>query len=750
MKTKVLVRARRLMLALVWLLGTLLVAVSAAPQEGESPAAAAGTDTPLTAGGVPDAYIAVAESDALALYVDVDTAIVLVVDKASGAAWYSSPPGLQADDTMLQETVNQMKAQLIVTYLDELRNTVTTNSYLGSVLEGTYEVRTVEGGVRITYDFARSSMQFRIPVEIVIAGDGLAARILYDEIEERGPSRICTIDFLPYFGAGKSDEDGYLFLPDGCGALVRFDDWQKDAADYRRSVYGDDPSIDLLLKADYAGESIRLPVFGIKKGEAAFLAVIEESEANASIIASSSSRYSPYSAVGASFLYHPHDLTGIRDKQANQRVTMMLGERPVSASPRVCYYFLHGDDADYSGMARRYQTHLVDTYGLAPLSGEAPRHVALELFGKTGRQASFLGLPIRQSVTATTFAQAGDLLATLREQGAERLQILLYGFEKGGYENRYVTREDYDGSVGGSNGYRAFLDGAGDSGVYTVYGLTRDYDRRFGLFKAGRYVKSLNRVNVLRRNGLLSTGAWDEEGPAWQYVNRAQLLRSAQTLADSLTQAMGGAAFHHLGGELYSDHAAGAPMDRQEMLAAYREALTTVSGKARVAGDGGNAYLLGLTQLLYEVPLTTSGQDIFSDEVPFYAMVLHGYVELASGPVNNAGDRQEYLLRAYEAGIAPTYRLTAVDATELARTPLKGLYNSTASLWTQEIAQVYADFAPVHDRLYALRITAHRYEGDLSVTTYADGTRIVANRGDAVKTYEGQEIAASRAVCIAP
>lgn len=750
MITKLLTRARRLGLAAVWLLSSLLVAVSAAPAAAPSDAAPAVAGEPLPAGGVPDTYIPVAESDALTLYVDVDTAVVLVVDAAAGAAWYSSPPGLQADDTVLQETVNQMKAQLIVSYLDETRNTVTTNSYLGSVLGETYEVRTVEGGVRITYDFAKQSMQFSIPVEFVLTGDCLEARIVYDEIEERGAARICDIDLLPYFGAGKSDEDGYLFLPDGCGALVRFADWEKDAAAYRRRVYGDDPAIDLLLKADYAGETVRLPVFGIKKGSAAFLAIITQSEANASITASSSSRYSPYSAVGASFLYHPHDLTGIRDKQANQRVTMMLGEQPVSAAPVVRYCFLRGGDADYSGMARRYQAYLVDTYGLKPLDGKAPRHVALELFGKTERQASFLGLPIRQTVTATTFDQAGALLETLQEQGAARLQVLLYGFEQRGYENRYVSREGYDGSVGGDRGYRRFLERAGDSGIYTVYGLTRDYDRSFGLFKAGRYVKSLNRVNVLRRSGLLSTGAWDDEGPAWQYVNRAQLLRSAQELAGSLTQAAGGVAFHHLGAELYSDHAAGAPTDRQQMRAAYREALTAVRAKARLAADGGNAYLFGLAQLLYETPLTTSGQDIFSAEVPFYAMALHGYVELASGPVNNAGDRADYLLRAYASGVAPTYRLTAADATALADTPLNGLYNATASLWTSEIARVYAGFAPAHDRLAAQRITAHRCDGALSITTYADGTCIVANHGEAAQVYEGRTIAAGRAVCIDP
>ena len=76
----------------------------------------------------------------------------------------------------------------------------------------------------------------------------MQVRILYDDIREYGKSKITRIDLLPWFGAGAADEEGYLFIPDGSGALVDFADNTHDAPTYRMPVYGSDPAVDLLLK----------------------------------------------------------------------------------------------------------------------------------------------------------------------------------------------------------------------------------------------------------------------------------------------------------------------------------------------------------------------------------------------------------------------------------------------------------------------------------------------------------------------
>ena len=124
-------------------------------------------------------------------------------------------------------------------------------------------------------------------------------------------------------------------------------------------VYGENPAVGLLLKTKPEQGAIRLPVFGAKNGDAAFLAVLHAGEAAGSIYARGSAGDSPYFAAGAGFVYHQKDLTGIRDKEANYRTVVMVEDKPVDVNPVVRYYFLRDEDADYIGMARCYRATLI-------------------------------------------------------------------------------------------------------------------------------------------------------------------------------------------------------------------------------------------------------------------------------------------------------------------------------------------------------------------------------------------------------
>ena len=60
-----------------------------------------------------------------------------------------------------------------------------------------------------------------IPLTYVLEGDSL--RVFIDGERMRYPtdSLITSLDVLEYFGALKKDAEGWLFIPDGSGALKR-------------------------------------------------------------------------------------------------------------------------------------------------------------------------------------------------------------------------------------------------------------------------------------------------------------------------------------------------------------------------------------------------------------------------------------------------------------------------------------------------------------------------------------------------
>lgn len=682
-------------------------------------------------------FIQVAENGDLALAIELDTANIRLTDRRLGKNWYSNP--IEEDTGAGQEIVNQMRAQLNITYFDEQRNEVTANSYLACVMENTYEVRKIKDGVRIIYDFSKPSMRFRIPLEIRLVNGFMEATIPFERIEEYGTSRLLSLELLPYFGAGKNSEDGYLFIPDGCGGLVSFADGYRHAAEYRKSLYGDDPSRGLLLKATQNAETIRMPVFGIRNGRSAFLSIICSGDADASIFAFNDVAKSMYAWVGSSFVYRPSDLTGIRDKEASLRVTKMLQENPLSEDPVVRYYFLSGENADYSGMARQYRTYLEETYHREPLKTATLTPLLVGFFGTAQKNASFPYLLFRKKVTATTFEKASAILENLELPDGMQPDVLLYGFEKGGYENAYVNQLTFDRRVGGLTGYQKLLESANGAAVFTVLDLLRDYDNRFSLFKSGRYVRSLNMTQVIRKEGVLSTGEWDDDAPSWKYVTLAYLCKSTDRLINSLPAKNGGIAFRHMGEEVYSDFQKASPTSRQDALDSYRALLRQASEKTAVAGEG-NIYLLESAELMYDIPLDTSGHDLLSQSVPFYQMVLHGYVRLASKPVNQAADKGAFLLRALETGVEPSYWLTGEDPALLQDTALEGLYNTHYIAWEEQMKQAAGKYQSLQAGLSSVRIYSHQWEGDLSITRYENGTILVANYARDVQMFQGCEI----------
>lgn len=721
------------------------ITVSATP---EPPASAEQSETMGTPIQLSEAFTVVAETDRLELGIDLITGNVAVRDKMYATVWYANPPDLEQQE-ISGEMADQLRSQLIISFVDASRNDMTVNSYEGCVQADTFEVRQIDNGVRITYDFTEDVTRFRIPVEITLAEDYMQASIVYADLEEYGTSRLTSVSLLPYFGTGHSAEDGYALIPDGSGALIRFSDNTRAAAAYHQPVYGSDPSVNLLLKSTDNAQSIRMPVFGIQKTDNAFLAVIHKGEAAASLRAESDSGLSPYTAAYSAFMYHQQDLTGIRDKESNQRTVLMLHDQPVKEAPCVRYYFLGGDDAQYSGMARRYQQYLEKEAGLT-LRAEGGRSVSLQFFGKTSKEASFLGIPYRKSVVATTLDQTAQALDRLREKGLDGANVLLYGFEKGGFQNRYAFQATFDSALGGRKGYERLLEAAKDSRIYMVYDLTRDYGGGFRLFSRNQYAKSLNKVNVLRQMPLMSTWDWNEKGPSWKYVAAASLEKNGERLLTSLNkQGIAGVLFHHMGGELYSDFHESCPTDRQQLSELYQSiSRKTTEAGIRLAADGGNAYMAGLADLQIEAPIDNSGQDIFSETVPFYAMVYHGYVTMASQPVNLAVDPQAFLTTLLQTGVQPAYWLTGCASSELNETSLQFLYNSSFDKWEEEIAAAGTRYEQLQQGLEQVRIREHSRTGDLSLVRYENGVVLAANFGDKELQWRGHSIPAGEVLRI--
>ena len=84
---------------------------------------------------------------------------------------------------------------------------------------------------------------------------------VYDESGRKITMPINSIQFFKFFGSEEIDETGYIFVPDGSGAIITFDSRLKNTAPYSRKVYGRDNSLSLKNKKTKITKNIRLPLF---------------------------------------------------------------------------------------------------------------------------------------------------------------------------------------------------------------------------------------------------------------------------------------------------------------------------------------------------------------------------------------------------------------------------------------------------------------------------------------------------------
>ena len=179
----------------------------------------------------------------------------------------------------------------------------------------------------------------------------------------------------------------------------------------------------------------------------------------------------------------------------------------------------------------------------------------------------------------------------------------------------------------------------------------------------------------------------------------------------------------------------------ENALKEYREA------GVRMTFDGGNAYVLPYADLITNVPTNSSGYDIFSQDVPFYQAVLHGYVPYTTESIPQSADPALTYLAAVESGSELLYIGFHEESAVLFDTSYTNLYGSTWTLWKDEAAQYYKEYMPLLTKVHDQTITEHRQvEDGVFVTGYANGVSIAVNYTDADVTVEGNTVPA-KGIC---
>lgn len=685
----------------------------------------------------------VTENDNLALYVNDDNGMIAVKDKKTDYMWWSSPVGCGQDPVATGTIVSELQSSMNLVYGEPAKR-ATTN--MRSASDATVKVKDKGDGVEVTYDFKEAGIT--VPVMYELQEDHLSAVIETADIEEEDTSSetgkiLTSLTVMNSFGAADSDDEGYFVIPDGSGALINFNNGKSDAKAYSQTVYGYDLTAIPLQEPDVA-EQVYFPMYGIVNGDNAMMVVCAEGDSNAKLKASTNAQSkSSYNICSFEFTLRSTDSYYMSGD--NTTTLTVFEEGDIKTETIELRYYPLEDTAeagmDYIDVANAYRDYLTEEMKVQKSETNGLPELYVDIYGGVEKTRSILGIPVTLKTALTTCEQAEKIMQSLIDAGGSNLVVSYNKWTNDGIKNKIDADAKASGTIGGKGDFEDLMAYAENQGA-ALYPTVKNTG-----FKSGNGYMTFKDTTI-RVSGSYARQYTYNLAYGTQQTSKKPLSLITPTaypeiftdLAESYTdKGIKNIGLSELTSSLYGDYGKNlAGRDKAQDL--LIESYETLDGSMEsILGSTANAYALPYVDRISNVPLQSSGYDIFDQDIPFYQIVLHGLKSYSGTAVNGSADTREAVLRAVAAGSSISYDMIGEETSILKDTELDNLYYAYYADWTEEAAQSYAFTRDVLSGVGDKLITGYAEEDGVITTTYEDGTVIVVDLIAEAVTVDGTE-----------
>ena len=609
--------------------------------------------------------------------------------------------------------------------LRDLENTIKTwcPAYTYEELDYDHEITNYTGA-------DAAPPRFRLALEYTLNDDGLLVRLPANGIDfDESAYQFQTVSFLPYFGAGSNENTGYLVIPDGSGALIRFEDFKGTSVNRAGQLYGSDYAYHEI--SGQHAQSMRMPYYGIvtnyaknptvKKTSTAveeevddhavadetsadtaaattateeaatgysngFLAIITEGDSLASLMAECGGTLHPYNTVYPKFTPRPSDTYNLADSisVSGSATWTVTSKRKYTESYRVQYIFMKDDKlaaengvkdyytAKWTGMATAYRDYMTARGDLTKLTADQVKEdipLFVETFGSLKTTERYFSFPVEVDTPLTTFEDIKTIYSELKDRGIENVNFKLTGYANGGMQPTVPYKLKWIRVVGGNSGFTDLVEYANENDFKVYPDFDFAYIRNQELFDG----ISLKRHAVRTIDDRYTTRrAYDA---AIQSFDRSFAVAISPAYFGRLYDKFGpkylsynnpSIAVSTLGTDLNSDFDEDEPYHREDDKAFTIELLERLRADySNIMIEEGNAFAVKYADVILSAALTSSTYTKASESVPFLGMVYHGSKVFTGTATNMEGDIHEGILHAIENGAAMYFILSYQNTSEL-------------------------------------------------------------------------------------
>ena len=619
--------------------------------------------------------------------------------------------------------------------------------------KGTYTLEELEydNAVWGEPDFIPTPLVY-IAVEYTLDGPDLIVTIPRSGMQFGENNPFTSIDVNPYFLSGSEFDAGYIFIPDGSGGIINFNNGITEEV-ISIPLFGPDP---LFNAWTYREPFLRatLPVYGIVRNDTAILAIIEEGAASATINANVSGRLDEFNRVNASFelLYMESPLT--RGSGISRGANIIL--EVYNTDIRQRYVFLTDEEANYVGMARAYQNYLLNNNLLKsnPLPDYAPFFI--EMIASTPQQRMFLGIPYTHHFATTSASHAISILESLTNQGINNIHAKYSHWGNDGMMASNLNRLRPLRSIGGRRGMQDLQQASERLGV-NLYPMARASTFYFNS-SPSRFSGIRNTMLTRGINNITHAGFFHripDRGLAGSFLMLSPNFWAdyANTISVNFANfGFNNMAVPDIGGMLFGNYGRRYTINRLEAVDHAIEAFQALNQDANLMLLNPNVYGLGFASAITGLPYTSGGRRMVDYNIPFTQMVLENHVPFAM-PAYNANDItwrnfDEYFLRAIESRSALNLILTHENERAfLSAFSSYGVINqlffqTEFNGWEHIIGEYYARYNEFFQEIRGAYITSHTIIGQNVIVEYDNGVRIYINYGNSPWEINGHVVRA--------
>lgn len=493
---------------------------------------------------------------------------------------------------------------------------------------------------------------------VYIDKDGLHFEVPFDSIKEGENLKLASIKLYPFFGAAKRNRiPGYVFIPDGMGALIRFDDDNTKGA-YSKRFFGPDYGIYL----SSTEKPLTFNTYGVVHGinQNAFLGVVDKGASHAILSHLPSRTNTDFNHTFVTYEYRK-DYIQYLNKSKTSSVNLVQ-EKMNEFDIKQSFYFLSNNEANYVGMANRYKEELIKNGTLIKTNNEEiPIHFDVLM---SESKKAFIG---RKVFSMTTISELEEIMKRLNSREVSNVTLTLRGWQKGGYSFTAPSYGSVERKIGGSRKLKAF-----NSKYENVY-LETDY------FKVNSNGSNYSKRDVGQSIGqellIEGEGKYYFLRPDVSLEKYKSHLKKMEFISDGTHLS----SINYLYSEFVSDK------NREQQIKTIEEFLSKAS-KTSVSQPF--SYLLGASRIT-DIELYSSQQKRFNDTVPFMAIVLSGYKDVFGRNGNFFANTNNELLRLIDYHIYPSFYITNDSSFYLLNTESENIYTSRYLDWEEEIIRQY-------------------------------------------------------------